>query len=110
MRTLFMYDRISRGFHRCRCLLFWIEMVIKIRNSRTVTDKQAYLASPSNSDTFLQPEMFFNIDFRSAQFKKKSIEKHINSSSTVPKDGLNSPPLKKKPTLTKATSSEMHVF
>ena len=63
--------------------------------------------SPSNSATFLQPEMLFNIDFRSPQFKKKSIEKHINSSSTVPKDGLNSPPLKRKSPITKATSSEM---
>ena len=66
--------------------------------------------SPSNSGTFLQPEMLFNIDFRSPQFKKKSIEKHINSSSTVPKDGLNSPPLKRKSPITKATSSEMDIF
>ena len=71
-------------------LLFWVGMVIKNHSSKTVTDKQAYWVSPSNSDTFLQPEMLFNIDFRSPQFKKKSIEKHINSSSTVPKDGLNS--------------------
>ena len=91
-------------------LLFWVEMVIKIHNSKTVTDKQAYWVSPSNSDTFLQPEMLFNIDFRSPQFKKKSIEKHINSSSTVPKDGLNSPPLKRKSPITKATSSEMDIF
>ena len=54
--------------------------------------------------------MLFNIDFRSPQFKKKSIEKHINSSSTVPKDGLNSPPLKRKSPITKATSSEMDIF
>ena len=66
--------------------------------------------SPSNSGAFLQPEMLFNIDFRSPQFKKKSIEKHINSSSTVPKDGLNSPPLKRKSPITKATSSEMDIF
>ena len=66
--------------------------------------------SPSNSATFLQPEMLFNIDFRSPQFKKKSIEKHINSSSTVPKDGLNSPPLKRKSPITEATSSEMDIF
>ena len=85
-------------------------MVIKIHNSKTVSDKQAYWVSPSNSDTFLQPEMLFNIDFRSPQFKKKSIEKHINSSSTVPKDGLNSPPLKRKSPITKATSSEMEIF
>ena len=84
-------------------------MVIKIHNSKTVTDKQAYWVSPSNSDTFLQPEMLFNIDFRSPRFKK-SIEKHINSSSTVPKDGLNSPPLKRKSPITKATSSEMDIF
>ena len=70
-------------------LLFWVEVVIKNHSSKTVTDKQAYWISPSNSDTFLQPEMLFSIDFRSPQFKKKSIEKH-NSSSTVPKDGLNS--------------------
>ena len=53
-------------------LLFWVEMVIKIHNSKTVTDEQV---SPSNSDTFLQPEMLFSIDFRSPQFKK-CIEKH----------------------------------
>ena len=40
-------------------LLFWVEMVIKIHNSKTVTDKQAYWVTPSNSGTFLQPEMFF---------------------------------------------------
>ena len=39
-------------------LLFWVEMVIKIHNSKTVTDKQAYWVSLSNSDTFLQPEMY----------------------------------------------------
>ena len=54
--------------------------------------------------------MLFNIDFRSPQFKKKTIEKHINSSSTVPKDRLNSPPLKRKSPITKATSSEMDIF
>ena len=48
--------------------------------------------------------------FRSPPFKKKSIEKHINSSSTVPKDGLNSPPLKRKSPITEATSSEMDIF
>ena len=55
--------------------------------------------------------MLFYIDFRSPQFKKKkNIEKHINSSSSVAKDGLNSPPLKRKSPLTKATSSEMDIF
>ena len=39
-------------------LLFWVEMLIKIHNSKTVTDKQAYWVSLSNSDTFLQPEMY----------------------------------------------------
>ena len=85
-------------------------MVIKIHNSKTVTDKQAYWVSPSNSDTFLQPEMLFNVDFRYPQFKKKSIEKHINSSSTGPKDGLNSPPLKRKSPIPKATSSKMDIL
>ena len=66
--------------------------------------------SPSNSDTFRPPEMLFNIDFISPQFKKKSIEKHINSSSTVPKDRLNSRPLKRKSPITKVTSSEMDIF
>ena len=78
-------------------LLFWVEIVIKIHNSKTVTDKQAYWVSPSNSDTFLQRQI-------SPQFRKLSIEKHINSSSTLPKDGLNSPPLKKISPITKATS------
>ena len=91
-------------------LLFWVEMVIKIHNSQTVTGKQAYWVSPSNSDTFLEPEMLFNIDFRYPQFKKKSIEKYISSSSTVPKDGLNSPPVKRKSPITKSTSSEMDIF
>ena len=36
-------------------LLFWVEMLIKIHNSKTVTDKQAYWVSPSNSGPFLQP-------------------------------------------------------
>ena len=90
--------------------MFWVEIVIKIHNSKTVTDKQTYWVSHSNSGTFLQPEMLFNTDFRFPQFKKKSIEKHINSSSTVPKDGLNSPPLKRKSPITKATSSEMDIF
>ena len=90
--------------------MFWVEIVIKIHNSKTVTDKQTYWVSHSNSGTFLQPEMLFNTDFRFPQFKKKSIEKHINSSSTVPKDGLNSPPLKRKLSITKATSSEMDIF
>ena len=98
---------LAETFTHVAALLFWVEMVIKIHNSKTVTDKQV---SPSNSDTFLQPEMLFSIDFRSLQFKKKSIEKHINSSSTVPKDGLNSPPLKRKSPITEATSSEMDIF
>ena len=89
--------------------LFWVKMAIKIHYSKTVTDKQAYWASPSNSGAFLQPEMLINIDFRSPQFKK-SIEKHINSSSTVAKDGLNSPPLKRRSPLVKVTSSEMDIF
>ena len=91
-------------------LLFWVEMVIKIHNSKKVTDKQAYWLSPSNSDTFLQPEMLFNIDFRCPQFKKKRIEKLISSSSTLPNDELSSPPMKKKSPITKATSSEMDSF
>ena len=77
-------------------LLLWVKMVIKIYNSKTVTDKQAYLISPSNFDSFLQPEMLFNINFKSSQFKKNSIEKHINSSSTLLKDGMNSPSTKKR--------------
>ena len=102
--------RLVEACSHVAALLFWVGMVIKNHSSKTVTDKQAYWVSPSNSDTFLQPEMLFNIDFRSPQFKKKSIEKHINSSSTVPKDGLNSPPLKRKSPITKATSSEMDIF
>ena len=65
--------------------------------------------SSSNSDTFLQPEKLFNIDFRS-QIKKRSIEKQISSSSTLPKYGLNSPPLKRKSPITKATSSEIDII
>ena len=84
-------------------------MVIKIHNSKTVTDKQAYWMSPSNSGTFLQPEMLFNIDFRSHQFKKKSIEKHVNSYPLY-QDGLHSPPLKRKSPITKTTSSQMDIF
>ena len=42
-------------------LLFWVEMVIKIHNSKTITDKQAYWVPPSNLDTFLQPKMLLNI-------------------------------------------------
>ena len=54
--------------------------------------------------------MLFNVHFRCPQCKRKSIEKHINSSSTIPKDGLNSPPLKRKSPTTKATLSEMDIF
>ena len=71
-------------------LLFSVEMVIKIHNSKTVTDKQAYWVPPSNSDVFLQLEMLLNIDFRSPQFKKQSKEQHFNPSSTIRKDGSNS--------------------
>ena len=78
-------------------LLLWVKMVIKIYNSKIVTDNRAYWVSPSNFDTFLQPEMLFLINFRSSQFKKKSI-KNINSSSTLLKDGMNSPSTKKKTT------------
>ena len=78
---------LAKACTHVAALLLWVEMVVKIHNSKTVTDKQAYCGSPSNSDTFLQPEMLFNIDFRSPQFKKKSIEKQVNSSPTVPKDG-----------------------
>ena len=85
-------------------------MVIRIHNSKAGTDKQASWVPISNSDAFLQPEMLFNIAFRSPQFKKKSLEKHINSSSTIPKDGLNSPLLKRKSPVTKATSREMNIF
>ena len=53
--------------------------------------------------------MLFNIDIKSPQFKK-NIEKHINSSSTILKDGLNSPTLKRKSPINKATSSEMDIF
>ena len=108
-----MYRRISRGLHQCHYFIVLgqnVKMAIKIHNSKIVTDKQVYWASPSNSDTFLQPEILFNIDFKSPQFKKKSIEKQINSSSTIQKDGLNSPPLKRKSPITKAMSSEMDIF
>ena len=91
-------------------LLFWVKMIIKIHNSKTVTDKQAYWVSPSNSDTFVQPVILFNIDVRYPQLKTKSIEKDIYSSSTLPKDGLNSPPLKRKSPIAKATLSEMDIF
>ena len=67
---------LAKACTHVAALLFWVEMVIKIHNSKTVTDKQAYWVPPSNSDTLLQPEMLFNIDFRSPLFKKKSIEKH----------------------------------
>ena len=101
---------LAKACTHVAALLLWVEMVVKIHNSKTVTDKQAYCGSPSNSDTFLQPEMLFNIDFRSPQFKKKSIEKHINLSSTVPRDGLNSLPPERKSPITKVTSSEMDIF
>ena len=68
--------------------------------------------SPQNSETFLQPEMLFNVDFRSSHFKKSSIENHINPSSTLPQDGLKSPQLKRKSPIetTKATSNKMNIF
>lgn len=68
--------------------------------------------SPQNSETFLQPEMLFNVDFRSSHFKKNSIENHINPSSTLPQDGIKSPQLKRKSPIetTKATSNEMNIF
>ena len=53
--------------------------------------------------------MLLNIDIKSPQFKK-SIEKHINSSSTILEDELNSPTLIRKSPITKATSSEMDIF
>ena len=99
--------------HQCHYFIVLgqnVKMAIKIHNSKIVTDKQVYWASPSNSDTFLRPEILFNIDFKSPQFKKKSIEKQINSSSTIQKDGLNSPPLKRKSPITKVMSSEMDIF
>ena len=91
-------------------LLFWVEIVIKIRKSKTVTHKQACWVSCSNPHAFLQPEILFSIDFRSPQFKKKSIEKHIYSSSIVSKVELNSSPLKRKSPITKPTSSEMDIL
>ena len=52
-------------------ILSWVEMSIKIRNSKTVTDKLAYWVNPSMPDKQINPQMIRNINVRSARKKKK---------------------------------------
>ena len=77
---------------------------------KTVTYKQVSCVFPSNCGTFLQPTLLFNTVFRSPQFKKKSIETPVNLSSTLSKDGLNRPPLKREEPIARATSIEIDTF
>ena len=44
-------------------IFFWVEMSIKIRNSKTVTDKLAYWVNPSMPDKQINPQMIRNINF-----------------------------------------------
>ena len=61
-------------------LLFWVEMSVKIDTSKIVTVQKAYWVTPSNN-TSLQPQKLINIDFRSAQLKRKCIETALISST-----------------------------
>ena len=51
-------------------ILFWVEMSIKIRNSKTVQDKLAYWVNPSMPDKQINPQMIRNINFWTAKKKR----------------------------------------
>ena len=70
-------------------LLFSIEYVVKIRESRTVTEKPAYWKLPSE---FKQVKYctLAEMDFTSAKPMKKNLDKKINSVH-VPDPELNNP-------------------
>ena len=55
-------------------------MSVKIDTSKTVTVQKAYWVTPSNN-TSLKPHKLINIDFRSAQLKRKCIETALISST-----------------------------
>ena len=88
-------------------LLFWVEMSVKIRSSKTVTDQKAYWVTPSNNAS-LQPQELINIDFRSPQLKRKCIDialitspiNHLHEKKT----------LKKKILIDKPSETELRTF
>ena len=66
-------------------ILFWVEMSIKIRNSKTVTYKLAYWVNPSMPDKQINPQMIKNINFRSAKKKRDNFENSLLDVSSIKK-------------------------
>ena len=69
-------------------ILFWVEMSIKIRNSKTVTDKLAYWVNPSMPDKQINPQIIRNRNFRSAKKKRDNFENSLLDVSSTKKDTL----------------------
>ena len=66
-------------------ILFWVEMSIKIRNSKTVT---AYWVNPSMPDKQIKPQMIRNINFRNAKKKTDNFENSLLDVFSTKKDTL----------------------
>ena len=68
-------------------ILFWVEITIKIRSSKTVTDKLDWV-NPSMPDKQINPQMIRNISFRSAKKKRDNLENSLLDVSSTKKDTL----------------------
>ncbi|XP_077058645.1 uncharacterized protein LOC143711198 [Siphateles boraxobius] len=63
-------------------LLFKIEVAVRIRGTKTVTDVPAYWMMPSSVDK-VQAEVGYKIDFSSGAAKKRALDKCISGESTM---------------------------
>ena len=87
-------------------VLFWVEIAVKMRNRRTVTNVAAYWVEPSSK--IVPPKMIEDIDFRSTTKKKRELESEVDGTSAT----QSTQPKKKKATKTipSPTTEELDIF
>ena len=54
-------------------ILFWVKIMVEIRDGQSVTDKKAYWVPPSNPSN-LVPKQCIEIDFSAPDKKKRRLE------------------------------------
>ena len=88
-------------------LLFWTEILIKIRESSTVT--AAYRVAPSNP-SHLQPQKIQDIDFWAPKRKKTEILHCIQEDQQLDKSKEKKEKNVKEKLASKSTQNELHEF
>ena len=84
-------------------ILFWIEITVKIRCKKTVTDTAAYWVAPSKTN--VEPKRIEEIDFRSTKKKKIQVEQVLDEA-----DCLQTKKKKTNVVIPTPTENELNIF